>query len=481
MSGIRYDLLSKDEIEFIHRKGLQLLEKVGFKIDHPEAEALLSQVGVIRNGRAYLSADQVQSLIDENDVNDFWLYNRNGDRAIHVKNGQSFFGPGSDALYQIDPHSGEKRLTSLEDIANNVRLADYLPEYDFIMSMGVPQKLVGKKVFPIKNLYANVFAQMVKNTTKPMVTTLTSLDDIKEIHHIASIVAGGKDRFKENPFFIAYLEPISPLIIDREGANRILYCAENGIPFVFAAGANLGSGAPINKVWGVLQGHAESLFGFVLAKLKNGDTKFVYGANTSAADMRTYQVAYGAPEWFTTVTMYAELGKYLNLPSWGTSGSSDAFHLDAQFGSAAMEGIVKALISASTLIHDNGYAAHGELNIPAAHVFVNDLIARVKRGGGRETITELFLDKGIEVIEEVSTTDIDFVSHETTLAGCRTEVWNAPKEWERGVIEDFPGHDIEDLYTLKAQEILESHRPEVLDSVKSEQIDAYLSSGASKR
>ena len=52
--------------------------------------------------------------------------------------------------------------------------------------------------------------------------------------------------------------------------------------------------------------------------------------------MRSTIVSYGDPVWFKTTAMYADLGKFYGLPSWGTAGSSDSFEVDAQ---AALEAL----------------------------------------------------------------------------------------------------------------------------------------------
>ena len=151
---------------------------------------------------------------------------------------------------------------------------------------------------------------MVGNTARPIVTTAVSCADVAHIRAIASLVAGGADALEARPFVLAYLEPMSPLRFDRDCVDKLLYCCDHAIPFSFAAGANLGTGAPITPEGGVVQGSAESLAGLVLALLRNPDAKAVYGSNTSCADMRSALVCYGPSEWARTVAMYADLGKY---------------------------------------------------------------------------------------------------------------------------------------------------------------------------
>ena len=148
---------------------------------------------------------------------------------------------------------------------------------------------------------------MIKNTDKPIVFTSTSVTEIEAIRELARITSPEVD---VKPFYIAYLEPISPLRFDPTVTSRLLFCASHGIPVTFAAGANCGGGAPITPEGAVVQGNAESLAGLVISTLKNENMKFIYGANTSAMDMNTLIVCYGAPEWFKTVAMYAEMGRF---------------------------------------------------------------------------------------------------------------------------------------------------------------------------
>ena len=89
--------------------------------------------------------------------------------------GKAHFGSGSDALYQIDIETEQRRFSTLEDIAKNSRLLDKLDMFDFVMSTGLPQPGEIHK----DKLYSTVFKTMTENTSKPIITTLTTLDDLE--------------------------------------------------------------------------------------------------------------------------------------------------------------------------------------------------------------------------------------------------------------------------------------------------------------
>jgi trimethylamine--corrinoid protein Co-methyltransferase len=336
------------------------------------------------------------------------------------------------------------------------------------MSMALPEDV------PPGRLYATVFAEVVKSTSKPVVATSTSLRDLEQIRQVASLVAGGEEELCAKPFYLAYLEPISPLRFDRSVVERLLHCAEHRVPVVFAAGANCGSGAPITPEGGVVQGSAESLAGLVLMLLKNPQAVFVYGANTSVMDMATSIVSYGAPEWFRTVAMYADMGKYYDLPSWGTAGCSDSFRIDAQAAMESYEGILMALLSSTTMAHDVGYLAHGSLYDARLLVLADEMIKR-----GRHLLKGADLSReslSVEVIDEVARKNELYLAHPRTAEVFRETLWLPPSYFNRRSVVEEEGQEMSELLEQRLTALLASHEPQSLPPECIAEIDEYLAS-----
>ena len=467
---IEHLFLSSNNAARVHRAALQVLENTGVKLDHEEAEALYLEAGAKKDGdgRILIPGSMVEEALKKANPT-IELYRRDGKPSIQLTSGKTYFGPGSDALYNIDKKSGELRHSVLSDVTENVRIVDGLSGYDFVMSMALPQDIDQENLYPI------VFAEMVKNTEKPIVVALTSIEDIKRIHKIASIVSDWEKELKEKPFFLAYLEPMSPLKMDRAVTDRLLYCAEHDIPFMFAAGANSGAGAPITPEGGLVQGSAESLAGLVLALLKNENARFVFGANTSSMDKRSMIVCYGAPEWFKTVAMYTDMGKYYKLPSWGTAGCSDSFSIDAQAAMEAHEGILLALQSGSTVVHDVGYLAHGELYDTGMLILTDIMINRARHLLKSADLSEKGL--AVAVIDEVARRDDLYLTQDHTAENFKDALWIPPKTIERGKIaKGQQAQEMTQLLREEANRILSSHTPRELPAEKMAQIDQYIDS-----
>jgi trimethylamine--corrinoid protein Co-methyltransferase len=465
--------LTKNKAQKIHETSVRILEQVGFRVDHEEALDLLLSAGAARDSenRVLIPGNLVNESLEKVQKR-IQMYNREGKRAMLLRPGRTYFGPGSDALYNIDRKTRQRRLSTIDDVRENVKIVDSLANLDFIMSMALPHELA------TNTLYPTIFSEMVKNTTKPIVVTATNLDDIIHIHQIASIVAGSENALRQKPFFIAYLNPNSPLIVDRACSERLLYCAENEIPFLFASGANIGVTAPVTLAGAVAQGNAESLFGLVLAGLKNENCRFIHGSNSSSADMQYGKVLYGAPEWFKTVAMYADMGRYYRLPTWGTGGCSDSSRIDAQAGFEAYEGILLAVMSGPTLVHDVGFLSYGFLYDVRMTVLLNEIIRRARH---LTTVIDISdEDRSSQALFDVARGYYgysSFLDHPHTAENFRKTLWLPSRFIQRKLIEasDYDEELYEKL-TDEVLEILSTHRPREISEFKLRRVDNYLSS-----
>lgn len=388
---------SETEVAVILDESFKVLETTGVYTPHPGASQLFLEAGARidpeEQARILIPREIVKDALD-NITNRFKLYTQDKASFLQVEIGNTYYGPGSDLQFTIDLETGKRRRTTVADIAANIRLIDSLPQFDFLMSTGLPGELAESE-----ELYAETFGLMVRNSNKPIIATATNLSDIKKIHEVAVKVAGSEEEFYQNPFFLAYLEPISPLKIEPDIADRIMFCAEKGIPMVFAAGANLGIEGPGRPEDVIIQGCAESLSGLTLAYLVNPEVKFVFGANSAGFDEDKGIVSYGGPEWFKTQAYYAEIARRLNLPTWAAAGCSDSNLLDAQAGLEYGMSALMAELSACTLVHDVGYLSHGDVTDPRAYVLGAEIIKRVRWFATRGIVVP---DIAAKVIDDVA-------------------------------------------------------------------------------
>jgi trimethylamine--corrinoid protein Co-methyltransferase len=241
-----------------------------------------------------------------------------------------------------------------------------------VMSMGVPCD-----VAPLDH-YLHSFIAMVRGSVKPMVYTARDRRDMEDIYEIACAIAGGQERLREKPFMLHYAEPISPLLYPPESVDKLLFCAEKGIPVAYPPSPNTGGGGPITLAGAIALGNAECLAGLVLTQLVRRGTPFLYGMNTAALDMKSAIVSYGSPEWAQGMPAWADLGRYYNLPIWGFAGATDSKVVDAQAGIEATVTIMTAFMARTNLNHDVGYIEYGSTSSMEMLVMADEIIREVR-------------------------------------------------------------------------------------------------------
>ena len=368
----RLKVLDRKQALAIHTAALEILEKKGFKMEHPGALDMLVGAGcrVLSDGWVSLPAYLVEDAL-KSAPRQIVLYDQKGNKAMPLADGKPFYGTGSDATFTLDLETGERRRAVLKDVANFARVVDALDNISFNMSMANPED-----VPVIQDIYIQVFAEMVKNTNKPLLFIADSGRDLAKIYEIACLVTGGEEEFQQKPFMLNYSEAISPLRFPENVMDRLIFCAEKRIPICFPSGANAGGGAPITLAGAMALGIAENLVGLVVHQMAGKGSPFLFGPNVSTLDMKQSIVSYGCPEWSLTQAALADMRDELyGLPVWAYAGASDAKVMDAQAGAEAMFSILTAMLSRCDLVHDVAFLEYGFTSSMEMAVMADEFIA----------------------------------------------------------------------------------------------------------
>jgi len=446
--------LDREAVRKIHAAALHLLSHTGIHLPHREARKLLLDAGAAEDeeGRVLLPVAMVEDCIAKAPSTIPW-FDQTGTREVPLRINRVYFGPGSDSLYIVDRETKGIRRAVLQDVIDNVRLVEALPEFDFVMSMGLPEDV------PADRIYPSVFREMLVHSTKPIVATSTCLADLEDPYRMAVIAAGSEAAFREKPFFITYVEPESPFRFEEDIVDRIWFCGEKGIPTMGVTSSNLGGGGPVTPEGGLAQGAAESLAALVLLQMRHPGAGFVFGANTWATDMRSSIVCYGSPECATTTAAYADLGRLYDLPSWGGAGCTDAHRLDAQAGEEAFQSILIAHQSGASIAHDVGFLAYGSLYDARFLILTHEMIGRARRMWSRLDPSEENL--AVDVIDEVARASIRgegptiYLKHSHTARNFRESLYLPPRFIERRALDlDRATEPLLDRLDAEVEEIL---------------------------
>ena len=242
-----------------HREAtLEVLERTGVEISHPKAKELLNSAGAHINGdRVRIPAWMVEDAI-RTAPTCVILGNRDGTRKVYLEGSKSWFGPSLDCVDYLDPLTNERRRFTSDDCRVTVTLSDTLENYTWVMTIGmaddkppdIADRIIAKQVFSY--------------TEKPLVFCCKDGNSMKDIYEMALLVTGDKENFDKAPTIVQYSEPISPLLYYDPAVEKIIFCAENGIPLINFPAPQSGSTAPATFAGELVQGSAESLSGLVL-------------------------------------------------------------------------------------------------------------------------------------------------------------------------------------------------------------------------
>ncbi len=457
----KLDILNEDQIRELHAATLEILRGVGVKMEDPQGRELLLDFGAWEDDDRIKIPEKLVVDALNTAPSRIPMYDRLGNLTMPLEIGKVFFGTGSDTIYTRDLETGQRRRSTIQDVEDFSRLCDALDNIDFVMSMSNPED-----VHP-DDQYIHSFAAMLRGTTKPNIYTAKDLKDMKDIYRIAAAAVGGEDILRERPIFLQYSEPISPLFIIEESLQKVIFCAEKGVPVGYIPSPNPGGGGPITVAGSVVLGNAECLLGLIIAQLVNPGTPFIYGMNTAALDMKTTIVSYGSPEWSLGMASWTALGHYYGLPIWGYAGATDSKEVDAQAGIEATYSIMSAFLSRNTLVHDVGYIEFGSTSSMEMVVIADEIISmtRVLMGGLKVDANTLALEATKRVRPGGG-----YIADKHTLKNFREAQWQ-PKIIDRSYYDDWKEAGEMDMTiraNLRAREILTEHEvPPLPDQAES--------------
>jgi len=460
--------LSQDQLEELHLAALEILERTGALVLAQEAVDLLRAAGVrvsqdrVAKFPAHLVEAALQSAPPRMTIAD-----RNGEPSMFLERHRIYYGPGLDCPSIVDLTTGELRDTVLKDVENAAFLCDYLPNIDYLMSLGLASDV------PALLADRYHFKAMVSNSTKPICFTAWDRDGLSDIIDMAAVVAGGLERLQERPFIILYCEIISPLKHSKDGLQKLLLCAEKNIPVIYTTGGMGGATMPATLAGSLAVANAEMLSALVIHQLKRRGAPFMYGGTLTIMDPVSMRFLHGAPEMYINQAALAELASYYRLPMWGAAGCSDAKTFDQQAAIEAAYGILMAALSGVNLVHDVGYLENSMIASHEMLVASDEIISMVKR-----------IMRGIEITEDTLALDVihevgpggHFLAERHTVENFRKEFW-FPQLMDRKGYEQWAEEGkttLEQRVREKIRAILKEHSPEPLPSSIEEQLEGIL-------
>ena len=388
----RLTLLSKADLDVVHSQSIEILERIGVAVKSEKASKILLDAGaeVDRNrGTVKIPSALVEEAIRDA-PKQITLYGRSPRHDINLGAGAVHFGPGLNAQQVLDLETGERRFSTKEDVVRLARLADALPNIDFVMPLG---SALDK---PESSQDRHELDALLNNTEKPIICWA---EDGRVLLRIAAAAAGGVEELARRPIVAMCALTASPLQHDKKYVENLIEFAQAGVPAVYGSCFQLGATSPITVAGALTQINAEVLSGLVIAQLARKGSPFIYGCMGSMLDPYTYVMAHGAPELTLVNVGATDLATHYGLSHFGAGGCTDSKIVDEQAVGEATETTFVAGLSGTPLVHGIGYIESSLTASYEMNVITDEFVGMVKRTLTNEVVSPETIS--LETIERV--------------------------------------------------------------------------------
>ena len=323
---IRFSTLNLDEQEAIHHAALQVLERVGVRVHN------LQLLGILNQADASIGSSNETVCFPQQMVSEAltaapkrWdLMDQLGNRLPLPAPEPRFVARL--LLPQILDH-GERqpRPPSTQDIVDHCRLANALPEAHIVYKtdcacIDVPDELT----------YLTTIATVFKNTTKHCLANPINPDATRYWVEMSEAASGRA--IDEHPGVLCGIPVTSPLQIDSDSAESLIYLANKGAPVNCMTMPNAGLSAPLTLAGSLVQHTAETLALITAVQLINPGTPVCFGGTPCITNMKTGNIIMGSPALPLFSNALATMARYYGLSGYTVATYTDAVVPEVQCG-----------------------------------------------------------------------------------------------------------------------------------------------------
>lgn len=403
-------VLTREHIEEVHKRSLDVLWSTGLRVDSPRIRAVFEKISgvVVQDNQVFFTPEIVDWALSVA-PKDITIYDRLGDQAFQLNGSgakETCFGIGVTNLYYQDVRTEAVHPFLREHMVAGVRLGDLLSGYSLVSTLGVPRDLPEQ----CADLYSGL--DMLANTTKPLVLLVSRDDSFEPLLDLFEHLKGD---LSSKPFLLPYFNPITPLILNEGTGLKIMAAVDRGLPFIYNNYGMSGASTPITPFGTLILLNGELLAGLVFSQLLSEGTPVILGSLPAGFDLRAMISTY-TPTTMLLNLACAEMMDFYRIPHSGTSGSCNGWGAD--------------LIASGTLWMNHLSSCLGKVNLapfvggnfdsmafsPATVVYANEIIRQARSFAAGFTCAQW--ERDLEDIRQVGAGG-DFLQSERTYALCR--------------------------------------------------------------
>jgi trimethylamine---corrinoid protein Co-methyltransferase len=458
------NILTPEEISRLHTATLAVIEKTGVRFPSKRALEIWAANGAEVNWET--SVVKAPGHLIEEAIKKapptYTLAARDPSQDLPLDGNHVNLGTDGCGVEVIDLYSEKRRRTCLQDVVEIARVADYQEEIAFHwVAVSAQDK-------PAHTRGLHELKAVWDNSTKHVQTeSVYSTAEACAAIEMAAAVAGGREQLRKRPVLSLMQCTAPPLGHDGGSLEAALIGAEAGVPVGFMTMASMLTTGPASLAGNLVVGNAEVVAGTALIQLAYPGAPVFYAAAQTASDLRTGAYTGGGPEDYLFGAATNLLSDYYNIPLSMGSFATGAKQPNWQAGVDNSLSTFMACVVMSDMLLGAGFL-HGSRIWSYAEMLMDCEIFSIVHK----------MMQGIVVDDENLALDVihavgpggNFLKQKHTLRHMR-EMFN-PQYMDRRPYNEWEekGDNAAHWATAKAQHILETHQPDLLDPAVSAEL-----------
>jgi trimethylamine--corrinoid protein Co-methyltransferase len=464
------NILNREDVERIHTCTLDIIEKVGVRFPSKKALDIWEDHGAVvdRNtmvvkAPGHLIEDALKKAPPAYD-----LAGRDPSQDLPLDGNHVFVGTDGCGVEVIDLYTNQRRRSCLQDVADIARVADKLEEVAFHW---VP---VSAQDYPPETRGLHELQAVWENSTKHLQTeSIYTERETRVAVEMAAVIAGGHEALRKRPLLSIMECTTPPLGQDGGSLDAALVAAEYGLPTGFMTMASCLTTGPATVAGTLVVGNAEVISATALIELAYPGAPVFYAAAQTAADLHTGGYTGGGPEDFLFGAATNILSDFYNIPLSMGSFATGAKEPDWQAGIENSLSTFMASIVMSDMLLGVGLL-HGSRIWSYEQMLMDCEIFNIVQ----KTVQGFVVDEESLAMDSIRSVGPggNFLSQKHTLKHMRDlyvpqfidrrpyNAWeekkDGPRDWARA----------------KAQQILSTHQPDLLEPSLSSELSKIISS-----
>jgi trimethylamine---corrinoid protein Co-methyltransferase len=340
---ISLNILTSSDVQQIHTATLEIIESIGVRFPSPSALNILEAHGASvdrQTSIARIPGNVVETYLAKAPPA-YTLAALDPELDLRLDGNHSHLGTDGCGVEIIDAFSGERRMTTKQDVMDVARVADALDAIAFHWVA------ISAQDCPAYSRSLHELEATWRVSRKHVQTeSIVNAREMRAAVEMAAALAGGRDALRQRPVLSIMQCTASPLGHDGGSLEAALVAAETGLPVGFMTMTSCATTGPVTLAGTLAVGNTEVIAALALMQMAYPGCPVYYSAAQTASDLRTGAYTGGGPEDFLFGAATNVLADFYNVPL-----SMGAFATGAKEPGwqAAVDNSLSAFMAVSTL------------------------------------------------------------------------------------------------------------------------------------